>query len=487
MHRGHLPRLTALALATGTLVAAGAAPAGAATAPERVFDAAGSGAVLRIEINLPSEVPGVLPQRIVQDIALADGAARTGTTATALGNALIGSGGNVPVLADLLAGGATASASQPRDSFSLAEVPENPLGLTGGALRAVSEVTDPDADGAVTASRSSIASLQLAGTGALDAVLAPLQAALEQALGAAAAVPTGAGDGEAAAGAAVAPVTTTVNDLLGQVLDTLDEVSQDSSAVVTDEVRAAVEQVTAALEALLADLTLDVAALSDADSLLDIGLMESTSTVTRAGQSVTSEVTNELAGIRVLGGLVDVSGISSRAVATLGGDGASSADASATLLEAGVGDLVSLEVADDLRVLLGGTVGAALPADVLAQVNAALAQVTDLLSGALGLQTPTQARTSESSSADAASAVVEAASLVLDPLGDPSAPLLRLGFVPAEATVEAQALSTPVPVSATPVSLPRTGGELPLTGAVAALLVATALVSRRRRAASAEV
>jgi hypothetical protein len=53
--------------------------------------------------HLPAGVPGVLPQRIVQDIVLADGAARTGSAAAALGNAFIGQNGNVAALQDLLA------------------------------------------------------------------------------------------------------------------------------------------------------------------------------------------------------------------------------------------------------------------------------------------------------------------------------------------------------------------------------------------------
>lgn len=478
MAQGNFARLTALALATGTLVAAGAAPAGAAVDTERVFSATSAGAVLRVEINLPAGVPGVVPQRIVQDIVLADGAARTGSSAAAVGNAFLGQNGNVAALQGLLDGKAQSTLEKAADAYSLAEVPANPLGLTGGVLRATSKVANPNVDGTISESASSIANLELKGSGALGAVLAPIEAVLSQALGATAAAPTR--DGSAAA--PVAAVTTTVEDVLGTALDALDEVTNDTSAPVSDTTRAAVETVTAQLNGLLADLNTQVLNISNSDALLEVGLVESSQSVTRKAGTVTSSVQNKLVGVDVLGGLVNVSGIESSALASLGNGGASDADANATILKAQVGDLVSLEIADTLRATLGGTVGAALPPAVLTTVNDALAQVTTLLAATLGLQNPQQSKISESATADSASASASAASLVINPPAlNLSAPLLSIGFVPAEATVKAQSItSTPVDV-ATPVSLPRTGGEEALA-AVALSLIGGALVIRRRRA-----
>lgn len=475
MAKRHLARLTALALATGTLVAAGTAPAGAAVTTDRVFDATGTGAVLRVEINLPAGVPGVVPQRIVQDIVLADGAVRTGSSAVALGNAFLGQSGNVPALQELLAGKAQANLSKTADQYSLLEVPANPLGLTGGVLRASSEVADPNVDGTLSTSSSSITSLELKATGALGAVLAPVEAVLAQALGA-----TGAASAGQTAATTVAPVTTTVTDLLGNALDTLDAVTNDASAPVSDTTRSAVELLTAEINALLTDLNAQILNISASDTLLDVGLVESGQSVTRKAGTVTSSVNNKLVGIDLLGGLINVSGIESAAVASLGDNGASSADANATILKAQVGDLISLELADGLRAKLAGTVGGAVPPAVVTTINDTLAQVTTLLASTLGLQNPTQATTSKSASPNHATAKVEAATLVLDPLKNPAAPLLRIGFVPAEATVKAQSF-TATPVELTQ-QLPRTGGELPLTAAVATLLVGTALVARRRRA-----
>ena len=482
MSKGQIARFTALAVATGTLVATGVGPAAAAdlTTTERFYDATGAGQVLRITLNLPAAVPGLLPQKVVQDIVLTSGAARTGKTPAAVGGAFIGKDGSVALLQSLLDGRSESSMDKQGVPFSLASIPANPLGLTGGLLTATSTVGDPNVDGPVSSNSSSIASLSLKGGGALDAVLAPLQDALEQALGAA--VPTAGSTGTPAS--PVAPVTGTVTDVLGTVLDTLDGVTNDATAPVSDAVRAAVAQLTTAINDLLADLTGEITAMSATDSLLDVKLIEATQQVTRTGQTVTSQATNNLVGIEVLGGLIDVSGIQSSAVASLG-NGVTSSAATAQVLKAQVGDLLSVTLTDKLEALLGGQAGALIPADVLAQVNAALAQVTGLLADTLGLQV-SQAKSSRTASADQASASVQAASLVLNPLRS-AVPLLQIDFVPAEAAVKAQSITrrviTPTTLTTTPTSLPRTGGSVPLALA-GSVLVGVALVARRRRTAA---
>lgn len=479
MAKGNLARLTALAVATGTLVAVGTAPAGAAVSTDRVFSATSTGAVLRVEINLPAGVPGVVPQRIVQDIVLSDGGARTGESAAAVGNAFLGRNGSVPALQNLLNGKAESTLSNAASSYSLAKVPTNPLGLTGGLLQADSKVADPNVDGVVSSSASSIASLQLKGSGALGAVLAPVEAVLAQALGATAAAPT------KSAAAPAEAVTTTVTDVLGTALDALDGVTSDRSAPVSDTTRAAVDTLTGTINALLADLNTQVLNISASDSLLDVGLVQSSQQVTRKAGTVTSQVNNKLVGIDVLGGLVKVSGIESNALASLGQAGASNADANATILKAQVGDLLSLEVANTLRAQLGGTVGKAIPADVVKTVNDALATVTTLLANTLGLRPPAQATATKSATVDEATAKVSAAELVINPPAlNLAAPLLSIGFVPAEATVKAQSVTaTPLTQTPTavPVSLPRTGGEEALA-ALAITMIGGALVIRRRRA-----
>jgi hypothetical protein len=274
-----------------------------------------------------------------------------------------------------------------------------------------------------------------------------------------------------------------VQDVLGTALDALDGVTSNASAPVSDATRNAVATLTGTINALLADLNAQVLNISASDTLLDVGLVESSQQVTRKAGTVTSQVSNKLVGVDLLGGLVTVEGIESKALASLGNGGASAADANATVLRAKVGDLVSLEVADTLRAQLGGTLGQAIPADVVNTVNGALAQVTTLLASTLGLQDPSQSQISETSTADEATAKASAAVLVLNPPAlNLAAPLLRIGFVPAEASVKAQSVtSTPVTPTTVPVALPRTGGEEALA-AVALSLIGGALVIRRRRA-----
>lgn len=479
MAKGNLARLTALAVATGTLVAVGTTPASAAISTDRIFNATSSGAVLRVEVNLPAGVPGVLPQRITQDIVLADGAARTGDAMAAVGNAFLGQNGNVAALQQLLDGKTQSTLDKAGEPFSLLEVPANPLGLTGGVLQTDSKVANPNVDGTISSATSSVAGLELKGSGALGAVLAPVEAVLAQALGATAAAPAG---GSTVA-APVAGVTQTVEGVLGTALDALDAVTSDASAPVSDTTKAAVETLTSSINALLTDLNLQVLNISASDTLLDVGLVESSQSITRKAGTVTSQVSNKLVGVDLLGGLITVDGIESSALASLGEGGASDADANATILKAKVGDLLSLEVADTLRAQLGGSVGSAIPASVVNTVNDALAQVTTLLAATLGLQNPTQSSISETKTADEASASASAAVLVINPPAlNLAAPLVRIGFVPAAANVKAQSVtSTPITPTSFPTSLPRTGGEEALA-ALAITMIGGALVLRRRRA-----
>ena len=104
---GRVARLTALALATGTLVAAGAGTAGAAsTNTKTAFTATGGGSVIRLTINIPSQLAPLtgavgLPQTLTQDIVLTGGAVRT-SDVKAIATSMLGANGNVPVLKDLL-------------------------------------------------------------------------------------------------------------------------------------------------------------------------------------------------------------------------------------------------------------------------------------------------------------------------------------------------------------------------------------------------
>jgi hypothetical protein len=483
---GRVARLTALALATGTLVAAsasGATAATAATANKDIFtagNAAGNG-IIHLELNLPAAIPGLpgIGNKLVQDIVVTNSAVRTGLSPDAIATAVLGQNGNLPVLSGLLAGKSQATLAQPNgETKSGLPILGNALGVAG-LLNLSSVVRNPNVDGTISHSLSSVANLKIDGAGVLDAVLQPILAQLNGVLGNLKLAPTTA-DG---ATAPLATVTDAVNTLLG----TLDSVSNDASAPVTAPVRQAIAQVTTLLEGLLKNLNLNVSSLTSDTSLLSIGLIQSEQTVTRAAGTVTSAVSNKLVGIKVLGGLIGVDGLVSSATAALdkAGNPLATPTASGTLVQANLADILTAKVTNQIEAILGGTLGSALPADVLSQVNGLLAQITGLVQNVLGVQFKAPSAGTSVKQHNKASQEVTPAALIINPLKT-ATPLLKIEFVPAAAqVVRAEAAAPPAIVTPpnTVQSLPRTGAELPLTGAIATGLLGLALVARRRRLA----
>ena len=479
---GRVARLTALALATGTLVAAGTGTAGAANSTSNdVFtagNAAGNG-IIHLELNLPIALPGI-GQHLVQDLVVTNSAVRTGTSPAALASAVLGQNGNVPLLSDLLKGASTATLEQPNgENRSGLPILGNTLGIAG-LLNMSSSVKNPNVDGTISQSMSSVADLHLDGAGVLDAVLKPVLDTLNATLGSLKLTP-----GSTASNTVTPTVTTVVNTLLG----TLNQATNNSSAPVTAPVKAAVDQVVVLLQGLLNNLNLGVSSLSTDSSLLNVGLIQSEQTVTRAAGTVTSTVNNKLIGVKVLGGLISVDGLTSSASAALDklGNPVATPAATGTLVQANLADIITAKVTDQIKVLLGGSVGGALPAGVLDQVNAAIASLTALLKDVLGIQFFGPKAGTQVSKHNEASSEVIPAQLIVNPLKT-AAPLMRITFVPAAASVvraESVTAITPVTQITTPLAaqLPRTGANLPLTGVVATALMGLAVVARRRRLA----
>lgn len=465
-------RLTALALATGTLVAASAGSAGAATSTHKdVYTATGGGSVIHLVLNLPVAIPSI-GSTITQDLVLTGTNTRSSSftdAALAKTQAILGANGNVPVVSAALEKSVVAEfgKAQPADIGTL---PANPL-ITGGVLQLSSHANDPDAVGTVAHSLSSVADLKIAGAGNLQAVLdqvnAQLAGVLDQVVG------TLANGSSAAPLAGVPQVTDLVNTLVAQ----LNAQTQGAAQPVADAVQAVVAQ----LKALPQKLALQLKAATADPSLVHIGLVQSEQTVTRTASAVTSHVQNDLTNISLLGGLVKVAGMTSDSTATLGSTASdAAAHGTSSILQANVADLVTAQVTGDLTAALGGS---AVPVQVKDAVNGALAQVTGLLNSALGAtltgpkvgaptKTPTDAKQS-----------VDAAHLVVQPVGL-AKPLIDLSLVPATAEVSkvvAQQVTQATPVNVVH-NLPRTGGNLPLTGAIATALLGAAAVVRRRRA-----
>lgn len=495
---GRVGRLTALALATGTLVAAGASTAGAATPITTTYTTQGGGSVIHLEVNLPVAVPG-LPQQLVQDIVMTGTTTRSGQDPAAIANAFLGqASNNIPVVSDLLNMNSTAEYGKPSSGNQNFAEKLSGLGISGELLALQSLTSNPNVAGATATGHSAIADLRIDGAqnlnlqALLDALAGQLSGLLSTVK-----LPVSA----TSVDGTVANTTTTVTGLLtnlsNQVADLADSTTSGASAPLTQVQRDALDKVAGLLNALPGAITGQLKATAADTSLLHVGLIQSTQNVTRQANSVTSATNNVLTDISVLGGLVTVEGLKSEASATLG-DSVSAASPKTTtkssLLHVNAADVLDVDITGDLQAVLASGV---LPAEVTSAVNGVLAQVTSLVNGLLGAHLEFGKVTENVETADRAAATVSAATLTIDPqnpitgarLLPMDGPLVRIDFVPATAeVVKGQATAPPTVVvppaqpGATPdQALARTGVELPLTGAVAATLLGLAAVARRRR------
>ena len=473
---GRVARLTALALATGTLVAAGAGTAGAVTttkgAPLQYGQAVGS--VLRIEVNLPVALNGVLPQHIVQDISLTDGSVST-LTSNVTGNALAALGSpdsNIPVVSGLLAGyRSEAKLAGPMAPKPTALVHIDQSGLKLDVLPATSLVANPSTtvNGVLSTSHSAVANVDLSVPGLADA-LAPVISALTGTLGSAV----------GAQNSTDAPVAATVTSTVDTLAGTLKQsgLPADVSSTLT--------QVSSTLTNTLATLQGLPTALADTGSLVHIAKLNSDRVISRNGDAITATSSNALSDVDLLGGLVTVEALTSSATATASGVAgkASAPTPSAQVLRVKVKGVADL-VLDNTGIHLSDTLGNLIPADLTNTVNGALTQLQGAIA-LLGIKVQNGTGTSKvSPDGRTAEAHASGSAIEINPL-KAAAPLLRLSMVNSNALVAA----TPVtlvkqdtPAATTVTSLPRTGANLPLTGAIATGLIGLALVARRRRMA----
>jgi len=499
---GRVARLAALALATGTLVAAGAGTAGAASTDKTAFTATGGGSVIRLTVNLPSQLAPVtgavgVPQSLTQDIVLTGGAVRTADV-KAIATSTLGAHGNVPVLSSLLDRTVTAEYGKPAPaSYSLLpqEVKDGlaNFGVHVEALELNSKANNPTVDGAVSHSMSKVVGLTVDGGDTLGAILAALNAQLQAVLA------TTLGTATAGQTNSLGGVTTTagntVTGLLGKVTTQLDALTNNQTAGLSQQAKDAVNAVVAQLNALPNVLTNTLKTAAADTSLLKIGLIESEQAVDRASGVVTSTSSNKLIGVSALGGLVTVDGLSSEASAALG-NGVSEATA-----DKGQNALLKVSVKDVLTATLGSNLGVdltsnVLPPEVVSAVQQAVNTITGTLNQVLGATLTQTAVGKQIQTPDHAASSVDAARLVVNPtlpgLGTAlfSKPLLDISFVPAEAdVVKAQAIVPPritttnTPAKATQHQFARTGANFGLTAPIAITLMGLAVVARRRRLA----
>jgi hypothetical protein len=225
-------RLTALALATGTLVVAGTGSAGAnPVAVPTVFGGTARGTAIHLEINLPQAV--TLPNigtitSLTQDISFTEGNTAKGIAPkpTSVAKAVLGNG-NVVLLSNVLAKSVTSSldgANSQNDSILSQD-----LGLIKVGVGQITSSVAPDtATSALTStSTSSLASLKV-GLAALPEL--PVKTDLNAVVDTLNSTVDGA---ESTLGAAV-----------DNALATLDQATQGATAAVTEQVKAVKQQLT---------------------------------------------------------------------------------------------------------------------------------------------------------------------------------------------------------------------------------------------------
>lgn len=474
--QGRVARLTALALATGTIVAAsaGLASPASAAADARQITANGTGSALKITINLPAAAAAVLgTSSIVQTISLTDGSVSTVGLPAAQSSAVLGKG-TIPMVSDLLAQSTSAALGAKLEDSKPGLVDINENGIKVSILPLSSKVADPSTvtNGVVAKSSSAVARVSIgAPLAATSALTAPVQAVLDTALStvnntASSAVPT-------------------VADTLNGAIDTLNATASQTTAV-TAPVQAAVDSLTNTLDGLTTTLT----GLSGATTLLSLDSVTSDQVISRSGSAVSSNVVNAVKNINVLNGLVKVQAVTSEATATAGGvPGSAKAVTVAPVFKVDIanGALTALLDENGLNV---GAVGQGLPAGLQGTVNTALGTVNGLLNQVAGVDVAIGKGVTEvAPDGTSAAAAVATTVLTVDPpllhtagLLAADKKFLQLELVSAQAAVANRLVPAPAAPAAAPTSLPRTGAELPVAIA-GTVLLGVAMVIRRRRTA----
>ena len=491
--QGRVGRLTALAIATGTLVAAGSGVAGAsAPADTRQLTASGTGSALHLTINLPEALAAALgTSTIEQYISLTDGKVSTVGLPSAETTAVLGKG-TTPVLSDLLNKSTSAVLGGKTEDTSAQDSPLSSVpGFKVQLLPLSSKVANPatTVNGTLANSSSAIAHLSIGGvlTPQLTNLTAPVQSVLNTALG--------------TVNGTTAQATGTVTGAVNTALTALNGVTSNASAPVTDAVQAQVDTAVATLNGAVNGLTSTLTSLQADTDLLSLDAVTSDQLITRKGDAVTSTVSNTIKNLSVLNGLVKINAITSEATATAGGaPGTAKASTNAPVFKVDVANGALTALLDQNGLNVGGTAGELLPADVQGVVNTALDTVNSTLNAAAGINVEMgQGATQVAPDGTSAVAKVAATRITVDPPalhgmlpGGVALPVallpadkkfLTLELVSAEAVAANQLIkAAPVTLAEAPKALPRTGGSLPLA-ALASLFIGAALVVRRRRTA----
>lgn len=484
---GRVARLTALALATGTLVAAGAGTAGASSTQKTDFTATGGGDVLTLTVNLPVAIPGV-GDTITTNLVSTGSTLRTADVKAVTTSAL-GTGSKPELLASLLDNSITAEYGKAQPAAqNLFPAALSQLGISGDLLSLTSKASNPLVDGTVAQSVSKVAELRVGDLANLNAVLNALVSQLTAAFDTALGTLNLTSSQAAALGIdpQALPTSTVTSTLTGLVNQITAATGTDNTAVNT--LVQQLNNLPATLSNLLTSTLKSKLTAAAADpSLLHVGEIISKQDLTRQAGVVRSTSSETLTDISALGGLITVKALKSSATAALG-----NGVAEATPMADDTDGIASVHVEGILDATLGKDLGidltsTALPADVVTAVNGALAQITDLLSGLLQ-PVLTSGQTSRTVTADRVSAAASAATFTVNPGGLFAKPLLSLALAPSNAeVVKANSavlptVTTPAAAHSTPVFAP-TGANFALTAPIAISLMGLAAVARRRRLA----
>ncbi len=471
MQTSRRARLTALALATGTLVVSATGAGAATVSAPTVFGGKATGTAIHIEINLP--VPVTVPvlgsiTSLQQDISFTEGNLSKGVAPqpVSVAKAVLGNG-NIAVVSNLLAKSAVASLDgQHTASDSLTQ--DVNLGLIKASVGKISSTVSPESASSTltTSSSSSLANLSV-GLGSLTDDL-PIKVDLEEV----------ADTLQGAVGS-----DGTLSNTIDGALATLDELSEGATAPVSQQITA----VKNTLTSLLDQLAQTIGNLSADTDLVRLSLLESTQKVTRSGNAVAADATSVVGGLNILGGLVtvDAAKTTSHSVAN-GRVGSADAKSSTSLANVKVADVLELNVGED------GLTGSLLGQDLPSEVNSTFQTVLNAVNGALALAGVEIVNGKTTSSVDPngqyASSSSDGMAIIVNPL-HAAKPLVMVQLVPAGTAVNAAVLATtttkgnPPSVKAPEADTPLayTGAELPLFALVGSGLAGIALVARRRR------
>jgi hypothetical protein len=505
-------KLIALAVATGTVVAAGSTTAFASSTDTTTKSYLGntSGFALHLEVNLPA-------LSISETIATADGkVTKTDSlTGTAVASLFKTTGSSsLPVNVADIAGqvfdkvNATASANlngKLSDAASL--VPNQDLGGLGlihvAAGTVASKIVPPSAT-AVTQSLTSSKVVNL--NVGLGGQLAPY-------------VQQVAGTATGALNTVSSTVTPVAQQLVNTITSALNQVQTGTPLDNTlNVVKTAVSNLPAQVTQLVTDLNTAINGLTGESGLLHVGLIGTDQQVVPNGSGLSATTTSEIGDVSVLGGLVGIDALKTIATAAANGvKGGALADvAKSSLAHVKIGSLVNVQATvDKINAEIAGIgtdqLTQALGVDAVGTLENLLSQLNGLL-GSTGVQvgylgTDTKNAATDGTAATAATdgigirvgvpaalaGALDTISSVAGGSGSSAAkPLIELQMVPASASVgqqvttsEPQQVSTArinAPAGPAPVKkLAYTGASLPLTAGIGSVLLAGAAVAMRRR------